>query len=274
MTKFNVACLQICSGANIEENLIKIEPMIREAKAKGADFIALPENTDFKASDCAKLFAAARHENEHIALPFFKRLAEELDLWILAGSLVAMKTEHEKLANRSYMFAPQGNIAATYDKIHMFDADLSASECYRESNSFRGGTKAVTVQTPWGTMGLSICYDLRFPHLFRALAKAGAQVLNIPAAFTVPTGKMHWHTLLRARAIETGCFVIAPGQCGTHDGGRKTYGHSLVVAPTGEIIAEAADDPAIIIAEIDMDRVTAARQMLPSLQHDRAFVGP
>lgn len=265
-----VACLQTNTGPEIEPNLEKLEPMIRTARGRGAELIALPENVNLLVSNRERLFARVRCESTSPAIAFFSRMAKETGAWILAGS-IAVKTDHERLANRSYMFNPQGKIAAYYDKIHMFDADVGENESYRESRNYRGGDCAVLASTPWGKVGLTICYDVRFPHLYRTLAKAGARIITVPAAFTATTGRLHWHVLLRARAIETGCFIIAPGQCGEHDGGRLTYGHSLIVAPSGEIIAEAGEEPDIILTELDLNQVAAARRMLPSLQHDCAF---
>ena len=270
--KLVAACLQITSGPEIAVNLERIEPMIRAARGQGAELIALPENADFKVIDRARLFERARTESDHPALPFFARMAQENGVWILVGSL-SIRTEGERLANRSYLFTPQGQIAARYDKIHMFDADVGETR-YRESNNFQAGNRAVMASTPWGGVGLTICYDVRFAYLYRALAQAGAAILTVPAAFTVPTGRLHWHTLLRARAIETGCFILAPGQCGTHDGNRETYGHSLIIAPDGTILAEAGEEPMILRAELDLAKVTEARHMVPSLTHDRPFAPP
>ncbi|MFY9288576.1 MAG: carbon-nitrogen hydrolase family protein [Alphaproteobacteria bacterium] len=269
-----VACLQTNATADIETNLKTIEPMIHEARKRGAQFIALPENSNIMVRCREKLYERVKGISEEDATQFFARMAKETGTWILAGSL-AVHVGHEKLANRSYMFSPEGKIIAHYDKIHMFDADISEKESYRESNSYRKGDRAVLADTPWGKIGMTICYDVRFPHLHRTLAKAGANIITVPAAFAASTGKLHWHILLRARAIETGCFIIAPAQCGEHDGGRLTFGHSLIIAPSGEIIAEGhADKPDIVIAELDMNKVKEARRMLPSLKHDCEFVQP
>jgi predicted amidohydrolase len=265
-----VACIQTNAGPEIGGNLKQIEPFIRLACERGAQLIALPENVSMMVRGRENTVARAKSEAEHPAIPFFKRMAKETGAWILGGSL-AIALGHEKLANRSYLFSPKGEIAAAYDKIHMFDADVGADERYRESETYRGGNRAVTGETPWGKIGLTICYDVRFPHLYRVLAKAGAVVIAAPAAFTVPTGKLHWHVLLRARAIETGAFILAPAQCGTHDGGRRTYGHSLIIDPLGQIITEAGEEPGIIMADLDLDKVTEARRMLPSLTHDCEF---
>jgi predicted amidohydrolase len=193
--------------------------------------------------------------------------------WIIVD-IITVTCGQKRLANRSLLFNPSGQIVARYDKIHMFDANVAENESYSESANFRGGNRAVVASVPWGKLGMTICYDVRFPHLYRTLAKAGADIITVPSAFTVTTGKLHWHILLRARAIETGCFVVAPAQCGTHDGGRRTYGHSLIIAPSGEIMAEAADKPEIITAELNLAKVTEARHKLPSLKHDREFEKP
>ncbi len=264
------ACLQTSAGPVIEDNLASIAPMIAEARNMGADLIVLPETCDFRTGDRAKQFSTARDEDSHPAITFFSNAARQQGAWILAGSLI-IKTTHDRLANRSFLFAPDGGIAARYDKIHRFDADLGKDAVYHESASFQAGDKAVLAETPWGKIGLTICYDVRFAALYRTLAQAGANIITVPAAFTVPTGKLHWHVLLRARAIETGCFILAPGQCGEHDGGRKTYGHSLIIAPSGEILAEAGETPGIIAAKLDLEQVADARRMVPSLQHDREF---
>ena len=210
---------------------------------------------------------------DHPAIPFFKRIAKETDAWILGGTL-AIILAPEKLANRSYLFNPAGEVAAAYDKIHMFDANVGANETYHESATFRSGTRAATADTPWGKIGFSVCYDVRFAYLYRVLAKAGAGIITVPSAFTVPTGKMHWEVLLRARAIETGAFVLAPAQCGTHESGRQTYGHSLIIDPLGTVLTDAGDAPGIIMADLDLAKIDEAHKMLPSLQHDRTFTGP
>jgi deaminated glutathione amidase len=204
----------------------------------------------------------------------FRALARETGAHLLLGSIMLRETGAERLANRSFLIGPQGDILARYDKIHMFDVDLAGGESYRESAVFRPGEAAVLAALPWGMLGMTVCYDLRFPHLYRALAQGGADFLSVPSAFTVPTGKAHWHILLRARAIENGCFVFAPAECGEHAEGRRTYGHSLMVAPWGEILAEAGDEVGFITAEIDTDRIAKARNMVPSLAHDRPFGRP
>jgi len=274
MTILKAACIQTNSRPDIAENLALIEPMIREARDNGAQFIALPENVCMMTRGRENIFANARPENEHPGIPFFQRVAKETAVWILGGTL-AIVVAPGKLANRCYLYSPDGKIAAHYDKIHLFDVDISAEEKYRESENFQRGERAVIADVPWGKLGLTICYDIRFPHLYRALAKAGANMITVPAAFTVPTGQMHWHVLLRGRAIETGAFVLAPAQCGMHEGGRHTYGHSLIIDPLGKILAEGdGEKPGIIMADLDLAKTGEARRMLPSLKHDRAFEGP
>jgi predicted amidohydrolase len=268
--KLCVACIQTVTTPDVAANQARLEPLIREARAKGADLITLPENANLQISNKQQLFATARHEAEDTTIPLLQRMAKDTGAWILAGSL-AIATGEDRLANRGYLFDPKGEIAARYDKIHMFDANLGPNLQYHESANYRPGDKAVVATMPWGKLGLSICYDLRFPHLYRCLAKAGANVIAIPAAFAETTGKMHWHVLLRARAIETGCFIVAPAQCGARDDGRRTYGHSLIVAPSGSIIAEAGDEPGVIVADLDLNLVTEARHALPCLKHDREF---
>jgi len=272
-TRFIAACVQTNTCQDLAANLERVRPMIREARERGADLIALPENVCLIGTQREALFAQSPSEDKHPAIEFFRGEARKTGAWILAGS-VPVATNEERLANRSLMFNPKGEIVARYDKIHMFDAALSETEIYRESRNYRPGNCAVTADLPWGKIGMTICYDIRFPHLYRALAKAGASILAIPAAFVATTGRLHWHILARARAIETGCFVIAPGQCGMHNAQRLSYGHSLIIAPSGEILAEAGEQPAIITAEIDLAEVAEARRKLPNLQHDCEFEFP
>lgn len=270
---FKVACVQLNAAREIAPNIAAASALIRAAKAAGARFILTPENTGMIEPKREQLLEKARPEAEHPALPAFSALAAELGVWLLIGSL-QIKLDASTCANRSFLFDDQGRIAARYDKIHMFDVDLKGGESYRESRIFRPGDRAVLADTPWGKVGLTVCYDVRFDYLYRALAQAGASFLTVPAAFTVPTGQAHWHTLLRARAIETGCYVFAPAQCGEHAEGRKTYGHSLIVAPWGEVLADGGEEPGVITADIDPAKVEEARRMVPALRHDRRFAGP
>ncbi len=270
---FKVACVQLNAGRDIAPNVVAASALIREAEARGAQFILTPENTSMIEPKATLLLEKARPEAGHPAIPAFSALAGELGVWLLIGSM-QIKLDATTCANRSFLFDDKGSIAARYDKVHMFDVDLERGESYRESSRFRAGEDAVLAGTPWGKVGLTVCYDVRFAYLYRALAQAGASYLTVPSAFTVPTGRAHWQTLLRARAIETGCFVFAPAQCGEHAEGRKTYGHSLIVAPWGEVLAEAGEEPGVIYAEIDPAKVEEARRMVPSLRHDRRFSGP
>jgi predicted amidohydrolase len=266
-----VALLQLNSGPDITENLKVTADLVREAAGRGAKFILTPENTCHMISPQSEKLKTSPNESNHPALPLFSNLAWELGVWILVGS-IAVKVAEDKIANRSYFFNDSGKQVGQYDKIHLFDVDLPTGESHRESNVVMPGKNAVAVQTPFGKIGMTICYDLRFSNLYRELAKAGADILVIPAAFTVPTGQAHWEALLRARAIETGSYVLAPAQCGTHHGGRKTYGHSLIVSPWGEVLADGGDDVGIVTAELDIAEVKKARNAIPSLQHDREFI--
>jgi predicted amidohydrolase len=268
--KFRAALVQLCSGRDIDKNVAKAEHLIREAAAGGAHYVQTPEVTTLMELESARLFAAVEPEDTNRALQTFRNLAAELKIWLHIGSM-AVKVAPDKIANRAYVLTPDGAIAATYDKIHMFDVDLPGGESYRESKNYRPGDRAVVTALPWGGLGLSICYDLRFPHLYRALAKSGAGFLAIPAAFTRVTGEAHWHTLLRARAIECQCFVFAAAQGGRHEHGRETYGHSLIISPWGQILAEGGVQPGVISAEIDLQAIEEARKRVPSLGHDRPF---
>lgn len=269
-TPFIAACIQLRSGRDVAANVAQASGLIEEAVSAGAQFVATPENTSLMEADRALLFEKATSEEDDAALGHFRKLTVARKIWTLVGSL-PIKIASDKLANRSFLIAPDGSVAARYDKIHMFDVDLGNGESYRESKNFGPGEKAVTHDLPWGKLGMTVCYDLRFPQLYRALAKSGASFLSVPSAFTKPTGEAHWHVLLRARAIESGAFVFAPAQGGKHENGRETYGHSLIVAPWGEVIAEAGIDPCVIMAEIDPAKVAEARSRVPSLTHDRSF---
>jgi deaminated glutathione amidase len=271
--KFKAACIQLRSTDDVGENIRDCSALIRDAKAQGAEFVATPENTTLMAPDAGAKLDKSFAEDRDPALPVFRALAEELGIWLLIGSL-AIKVSETKTANRSFLVDPKGGIAAWYDKIFLFDTDPGAGETYRESNTVAGGSEAIMAKLPWCTLGMTICYDMRFPQLYRDLAQGGADVLTVPSAFTETTGKAHWHVLLRARAIENGAFVIAPAQGGLHANGRRTFGHSLIVNPWGEIIAEGGIDPGVIVADIDMAQVADARKKIPSLQHDRTYADP
>lgn len=269
---FIAACLQLNSTAIVAENIATVTALAGQAAARGAQFIATPEVTTMVTRMQADVIRNSTFaQDEDPAVAAFAALAAKLRVWLLIGS-IPIRVADDKVANRCFLFDPKGQIAASYDKIHMFDVDLPNGERYRESKSFVPGQCAVLHDLPWGRLGLSICYDLRFPHLYRSLAKAGADFITIPAAFTKTTGEAHWHILQRARAIETGCYVLAPAQTGTHSGdGRKTYGHSLIIAPWGEILADAGEEVGFILAEIDPAQVVKARAQVPSLRHDVAY---
>jgi deaminated glutathione amidase len=272
---FTAACLQLCSAREVAPNIAAVRDLARRARDAGAELIMTPEVTDMIEPRRRAVFDKARPEADHAMLAACRDLARETGAWFLLGSAVVKLAEDDRVANRSFLIAPDGGIAARYDKVHMFDVDLEGGESYRESKSYRPGDRAVLAELPWGRLGMTICYDLRFPGLYRALAQAGASFLSIPAAFTVPTGRAHWHVLMRARAIENFAFVFAPAQGGEHAEGRRTYGHSLIVAPWGEILAEAEGDaPGFIAARIDPARVAEARRAVPSLGHDRPFAPP
>ncbi|MEQ9145668.1 MAG: carbon-nitrogen hydrolase family protein [Parvibaculaceae bacterium] len=270
---FTAACVQMRTGTDVDANIEAATGLIREAAAGGASFVATPETTALMELGAKRLFANIVSEDDDRALKAFRALAAELKVHLLIGSL-ALKVADDKAVNRSFLLTPDGEVAARYDKIHMFDVDLGNGEAYRESKNYRAGDQAVVAALPWGGLGMTVCYDLRFPSLYRTLAQAGASFLTVPSAFTRGTGEAHWHVLLRSRAIEAGCFVIAPAQGGTHENGRETYGHSLIVAPWGEVLAEAGEDPCVIFAEIDPARVAEARSKVPSLKHDRAIKAP
>jgi len=274
-----IALLQLSVSDDPAENLPHTRAMLDEAAGAGAGFVLTPEVTNCLSSDRAHQRAVLRHEEEDETLAALREDAARLKLWLLIGSL-ALKTNDEdgRFANRSFLIGPDGAIRARYDKINMFDVDVSETEKYRESAGYRPGTRAVIAPTPFGTLGLSICYDIRFPQLYRRLSQAGAQILTVPAAFNDTTGKAHWQSLLRARAIENGAYVLAPAQTGTHAAHegrpRRTWGHSMVVAPWGEVVADGGTEPGITYAEIDLAAVERARRRIPSLMHDRPFEGP
>lgn len=270
---FTAACVQLRAGRNVAANIEAAEDLVRQAAEAGATFVATPENTSLMEAERALLFEKAKPEDQDEALRALRAVAREKKIWLLIGSL-PIRVADDKLANRSFLVSPEGRIAARYDKIHMFDVDLAGGESYRESRNFAAGESAVTADLPWGRLGLSICYDLRFPQLYRALAHEGARFLTVPSAFTRQTGEAHWHVLLRARAIENGSFVFAPAQGGRHENGRETFGHSLIVAPWGEIIAEAGTEPGIVTAIVDPAKIEEARGRVPSLKHDRSFDRP
>lgn len=253
--------------------------LVRKAAAGGAGFVLTPELTNGLSSSRARQRELFRTEDQDETLAALRAEAGAAGIWLLIGSLGLLTSDDDgRFANRSFLIGPDGRIVARYDKIHMFDVNVSETEVYRESEGYRPGARAVLAETPFARIGLSVCYDLRFPSLFRRLAQAGAQILTVPAAFNHITGAAHWEVLLRARAIETGCFVLAPAQTGFHPEqqgkGRRTHGHSLAVAPWGEVLADACVEPGVTLVDLDLARVTDARHRIPSLGHDREFDGP
>jgi len=272
--RFRLACVQLNSGNDMAANLAAAADLVRRAREAGAELIATPENTAMMEPDGRLAIEKARPEADHPALAAFSEFAVETGAWLLLGSIAVRAAGEARAANRSYLITPSGAVAARYDKIHMFDVNLPSGDIHRESKSFRPGRAARLADTPWGRLGMTVCYDLRFPGLYRSLAQAGAGLLSVPAAFTRVTGRAHWHVLLRARAIENGCFVFAPAQTGTHPGPRHTFGHSLVVDPWGEVLADGGEEPGFVVADIDMARVDEARDRIPSLAHDRPFAAP
>ena len=274
-----VALLQITSSDDPKDNLAVVRAMLAEAVAAGAEFVLTPEVSNCVSTSRTWQNNALSHEQDDPFLAAIKSDARALGVWVLIGSL-GLKTDDAdgRFANRSILIDPQGDLVARYDKIHMFDVQVTPEETYRESDGYRPGTQAVVAHTSFATVGLAVCYDVRFPALFRRLAQAGAQIITVPAAFSHVTGAAHWEVLLRARAIETGCFVLAPAQTGTHHASRgqarHTYGHSMVISPWGDILADAGDTCGITYVDLDLEKVAQARQRVPSLSHDRKFDGP
>jgi predicted amidohydrolase len=273
------ALIQLTVTDDPAANLPVTVGLVRQAAAAGAGFILTPELTNGLSSSRAHQRSVFRHEEGDQTLATLRAEAKAAGVWLLIGSLGILTHDADgRFANRSFLIDPDGGIVARYDKIHMFDVNVSETEVYRESEGYRPGNKAVLAETPFGQLGMTVCYDLRFPALYRRLAQAGAKIITVPAAFNHVTGAAHWETLLRARAIETGCFVLAPAQTGFHPEtagkGRRTHGHSLAVAPWGEILADAGTEPGVALVEIDLARVDQARHRIPSLTHDRGFDGP
>lgn len=268
-TRFTAACVQMRSSRDPLCNRDDAVRMIGEAVAQGAQFVQTPEVTNLCERDTKRLRETCQSEAEHDVLAGLREAARDRKIWLQIGSLSVKAGE--KIANRAYMIDPEGNIAARYDKIHLFDVDLPNGETWRESNTFSGGAEAALVETPWGLVGMSICYDVRFPYLYRAEAEAGAFMLTAPACFTRQTGEAHWQVLQRARAIENGAFMVSAAQGGVHEDGRESYGHSIIVDPWGRVLAEAGNEPGVILAEIDLAEVANARARIPSLRHTRPF---
>ncbi|WP_428408322.1 carbon-nitrogen hydrolase family protein [Hyphococcus sp.] len=268
---FLAACVQMRSGLDRAKNAADACTLIAEAAGKGAQFIATPEMTNVVDRKASRLFETLPDEDGLAEIGIFSDAAKAHGVWLLIGSM-AVRLKERRAANRAFLFAPDGSVAVKYDKLHMFDVDLPNGESWKESNVYQPGDKAVLAETPLAKLGLTICYDVRFPYLYRQLAQAGAEVLCVPAAFTRQTGIAHWKTLLTARAIETGSFVVAPAQGGTHEDGRETYGHSLIIGPWGEVLAEApGDEPGIVLAEINPAAAKEARQRIPNLALEQSF---
>ena len=267
---FKAAMIQMRSGLQPGANIDAAVRYIGDAKSAGAEYVLTPEMTNILAANREQLFAVAVEEEADASLATLREVARKLGIYVHIGSL-AIRISPDRAPNRSFLVDPKGDILARYDKIHMFDVDLAGGESYRESRNYRPGELAVLADLPWGRLGLTVCYDLRFPALYRALAEAGATMLAIPSAFTKQTGEAHWHVLIRSRAIENGCFVFAAAQGGRHENGRDTFGHSLIIDPWGRIIAEGGTEPGVIVAEINPAEVANARARIPSLQHGRRF---
>ena len=267
---FKAAMIQMRSGLQPGANVDAAVRYIGDAKSTGAEYVLTPEMTNILAANREQLFTVAVEEEADASLATLREVARKLGIYVHIGSL-AIRISPDRAANRSFLIDPKGDILARYDKIHMFDVDLAGGESYRESRNYRPGELAVMADLPWGRLGLTVCYDLRFPALYRALAEAGATMLAIPSAFTKQTGEAHWHVLIRSRAIENGCFVFAAAQGGRHENGRDTFGHSLIVDPWGRTIAEGGTEPGVIVAEINPAEVVNARARIPSLQHGRRF---
>jgi len=277
MATLPIALIQTRTPASPAAALAHVEPLIREAAASGARLILTPEATNFLIRDPAARAAVLTDQDGDAVVIGLRALAQELGVWLLIGSAIVQSGYQgdDRAANRSLLIDEAGAVVGTYDKLHVYDVDLPTGERWRESAAIRPGDDAVLADTPWARLGLTICYDIRFPQLYRALARAGAGMISVPAAFTVPTGEAHWETLLRARAIETGCWILAPAQAGLHEDGRRTWGRSTIVGPWGEVVARLDhDEPGILLATLDFDAVTSARNAVPQLTHDRTFVGP
>ena len=274
---FIATLVQMTSSRSLAENLSTIDTRARAAADAGASLVCLPETCTLMEPDRERLLATLKPTDSDPTVDALCSLAHACDVWLSIGSHVALTMDADatpKAANRSLMINPMGEIVETYDKIHLFDVDLDGGETYRESNNYKGGDRAVIADTPLSKLGMTVCYDLRFPGLYRDLAKAGADILLIPSAFTRPTGEAHWEPLLRARAIENGCYVLAAAQCGEHEGGRRTWGHSMIIDPWGKILADGGQTTGLVSGQVDLAQVTTARSHLPSLRHGRSYEGP
>ena len=271
MSNLKVACIQTNSKSDPNINIREVSSLIRAARSKGAELITTPEVVGMLEPNREKALNKAQPENYHGVLREFRALSRDLAIWLLIGS-ISIKLSNGKLANRSFLINPDGQIIARYTKIHMFDVEVNDGSIYRESATYQPGTSACLARTPWGLVGLTICYDIRFPALYRDLAKAGAKIIFIPSAFTEVTGEAHWHILQRARAIENGCFIVSAAQTGMHEQNRKTFGHSIIVDPWGNILADADKDVGFITADLDLNLVDEVRKKIPSLTHDREYI--
>jgi predicted amidohydrolase len=270
---FRIGLVQMTSGCEVERNLKDCAGLVREAHSAGAQFIATPEMTNILDISRDRVAASVEEEKNDRAPRFFAQLAQDLRIYLLIGSM-ALRGANGKLVNRSILFTPQGRVAGRYDKIHMFDVELGKGQTFRESRSYQAGGRAMTAQLPWAKLGLTICYDVRFPQLYRSLAKNGAHLISVPSAFTVPTGEAHWKVLMRARAIENAAFIVAPAQTGRHECGRETYGHSLLVDPWGEVLCEGGNEPGTLVAGIDPQLAAIMRRRIPSLFHGQPDLAP
>ena len=270
MSNLKVACIQTNSKSDPNINIREVSSLIRAARSKGAELITTPEVVGMLEPNREKALNKAQPENYHGVLREFRALSRDLAIWLLIGS-ISIKLSNGKLANRSFLINPDGQIIARYTKIHMFDVEVNDGSIYRESATYQPGTSACLARTPWGLVGLTVCYDIRFPALYRDLAKAGAKIIFIPSAFTEVTGEAHWHILQRARAIENGCFIVSAAQTGMHEQNRKTFGHSIIVDPWGNILADADKDVGFITADLDLNLVDEVRKKIPSLTHDREY---
>jgi predicted amidohydrolase len=274
MTKtLKAACVQLNNSPDMDKNLTASTALVRQAAKAGAQFVCTPEYSCLMREIGGDRLSFARPEDEHKVLKHYRALAHELGIWILLGS-ISIKVSDDKINNRSFLIDAKGDIVARYNKIHLFDVDLPNGQSFRESRAVLPGDKAVIADSPWGKIGMTVCYDVRFPQLYRALAKAGAAIITVPSAFSMPTGQAHWELFVRSRAAETGCFVLAPGQCGLHEGTRQTWGHSMIVDPWGKILAEAGDKPGFITADLNLEEVEKYRQNIPALNNDRDFSLP
>lgn len=270
---FKASCIQTHTTDDLDGNLGQIKLLMKEAHSQGADFVALPEACEFLSGDKAAMRNHACLPSESRALKVISELASQYDYWVLVGSLT-VRHENGSMANRSFLLSPKGEVVSYYDKIHLFDANIPGNKGARESDLYNPGDRAVTAELPWGKLGMTICYDLRFPHLYRCLAHSGVHFITVPAAFAQMTGEAHWHSLLRARAIENGCFIIAPAQTGNHYGVRYSFGHSLIISPWGEVLADGGKDIGVITTTVTLDEIKKARSVIGSLSHDRSFSPP